>query len=142
MLARVPESGGWVITAIADKSSPLVEESNGVVLFVRRKRYTLERAREAFRRLRRAIDEADFSRLDRLARTGEIDHIFFRRAFGLLTDAEAMVRKLENAAAMALWSSVERGEMSPKQFEISLRSAQLAFARASEPRKDKGGPPN
>jgi len=40
---------------------------------------------------------------------------------------------------LALWSSVERGEMTPRQFEISLRAAQLAFARSAEPRKKGDG---
>lgn len=139
VLARVPGPVGWVITAIADKS-PLVEEQNGVVLFVRRKKHSLARAREAFRRVRRAIEDADFSRLDRLARTGQIDHIFFRRAFGLMTDDEALVRRLENAAVMELWSSVERGELTPRAFERSLRAAQFAFARMT--RRGRDEPPN
>lgn len=140
VLARAPAPVGWVITAIADKASPIVEQPNGVVLFMRRRKQSLARAREAFRRVRSAIEEADFGRLDRLARTGQIDHVFFRRAFGLMTDEEALVRRLENAAAMGLWGAVEHGELTPQEFERSLRVAQVAFARMAHRGRDE--PPN
>jgi hypothetical protein len=140
VLARVPRSRGWVITAIADRSSPLVAESNGVVLFVRRKSYTPARAREVFTRLRRAIEDADLGRLGRLVRTGEMDHLFFRRAFGLLNDAEALARRLENATAVELWRAAERGEMTDAELELSLQAARLAFFRLG--REGSSGPPN
>lgn len=129
VLARLPPSRGWVITAIADRSSPLVRESSGVVLFLRRRSGTPARARESFTRLRRAIEAADLGRLVRLARQGEIDRIFFRRAFGMLTDAEALARKLESATAVKLVESAERGEITAVQLEQYLLSAALAFLR-------------
>lgn len=140
VLARLPPSRGWVITAIAQKSSPLVSESNGVVLFVRRRSYTPARAREVFRRLRQAIEDADLGRLRRLARASELDQVFFRRAFGLLNDVEALASKLESATAQELWSAVERGEMTSHDFEVSLQASHVAFARMS--REGSGGPPN
>lgn len=140
ILARVPPSRGWVVTAIADRTSPLVAESNGVVLFVRRRSYTQARAREFFSRLRRAIEEADLGRLGRLVRGGEMDHVFFRRAFGLLSDAEALARRLESATALELWQAAERGELTHVELEVSLQAARLAFFRLG--REGPSGPPN
>lgn len=140
VLARLPPSRGWVITAIADRTAPFVAEANGVVLFVRRKSYSPARAREVFARLRRAIESADLGRLARLARSGEIDHVFFRRAFGLLSDAEAFARKLENATAVELWNAAERGEITEGELELSLQAAHVAFVRMG--REGSGGLPN